>query len=86
MDDRELANRVVALPDRFADRLDERGLRFARSAAGAGEWGEAVDLIVAGLVKTAAPVTVAERDDLLHLVEAMQLKTTDPLDNLTVQG
>jgi hypothetical protein len=44
-----------------------------RSMAGAGEWQELVDLVVASLGLTRAPVTAAERDDLRLLLAAMNM-------------
>ena len=50
---------VNALPGRCASRLDPTGLGHAREAAHAGEWGEAVDNLIASLAKTEAGVTTA---------------------------
>jgi hypothetical protein len=44
-----------------------------RSMAGAGEWQELVDLVVASLGLSRAPVTAAERDELGSLLAAMDL-------------
>ena len=52
MNDNEIMNRVNALPERFADRLDPAGLDDVRGAARAGEWGEALEVLLGGLVKT----------------------------------
>jgi hypothetical protein len=41
--------------------------------AGAGEWQELVDLVVASLGLTRAPVTAVERDELQYLLTAMDL-------------
>lgn len=40
---------------------------------GAGEWQELVDLAVASLSLTRAPVTAAERDELRSLLAAMNM-------------
>ena len=85
MDDNEMMDRVNALPDRFASRLERATFNQVRSAARAGEWGEAVDNLIAGLAETRAVVTVAERDELRTLLDAMGLPT-DPTDGLNVQG
>ena len=61
------------------------GLRQVRSAARAGEWGEAVDNLIAGLAESRAVVTAAERDELRTLLDAMGL-ATDLTDGLNVQG
>lgn len=41
--------------------------------AGAGEWQELVDLLVASLGLTRAPVTADERDELRSLLAAMDM-------------
>jgi len=78
-------DRVNALPDRFAGRLEPATFSQVRSAARAGEWGEAVDNLIAGLAETRAVVTAAERDELRALLAAMGLPT-DLTDGLNVQG
>ena len=85
MDDNEMMDRVNALPDRFAGRLEPATFNQVRSAARAGEWGEAVDNLIAGLAETRAVVTAAERDELSSLLAAMGLPT-DLTDGLNVQG
>jgi hypothetical protein len=85
VDDNEMMDRVNALPDRFAGRLDPATFGQVRSAARAGEWGEAVDNLIAGLAETRAVVTAAERDELRALLAAMGLPT-DLTDGLNVQG
>jgi hypothetical protein len=54
------------------------------SAARAGEWGEAVDVLLAGLVKTQVRVSGAERDELLALLNAMGLPP-EPVSRLNVR-
>jgi hypothetical protein len=85
MNENDLADHVNALPGRFAGRLAEDGLMDVVDAAQAGEWGEAVDILLAGLVKTMTPVTAGERDELLELLNAMGMPT-DPIATLNVQG
>jgi hypothetical protein len=85
VNDDEMMDRVNALPDRFAGRLDPTDLDDVREAAYAGEWGEAVDNLIAGLAETRAVVTAAERDELRTLLAAMGLPT-DPTDGLNVQA
>ena len=85
MNDDEMMDRVNALPDRFAGRLDPTDLDDVREAAYAGEWGEAVDNLIAGLAEARAVVTPAERDELRTLLDAMGLPT-DLADGLNVQG
>lgn len=79
----DIAERVNALPDRFADRLDSTGLMDVRDAARAGEWGEAVDILLAGLVQSGTTVTLDEQRELRSLLEAMGMPT-EPVDRLTV--
>ena len=83
MNESDIARGVTALPDRFADRLDGDGLADVRDAARAGEWGEAVDILLAGLVQAGTTVTVSERNELRSLLEAMGMPT-DPVDALNV--
>ncbi|MGD0702956.1 MAG: hypothetical protein ABSA02_24115 [Trebonia sp.] len=71
MDEHELAGRAYALPSRFADRLDPADLATVREYAEAGEWGEEIDLLLACLSAARRPVTVAERAELVALLEAM---------------
>ena len=56
-----------------------------RSMADGGEWQELVDLLIASLTLTQAPITTDERDELRSLAEAMDLPT-GPLAGLNVQG
>jgi hypothetical protein len=71
MDEYELAQRAFALFGRFADRLDPAALADVRECAQAGEWGEEIDLLVACLRAARCPVTAAEREELVTLLEAM---------------
>jgi len=80
-----MMDRVNALPDRFAGRFEPATFNQVRSAARAGEWGEAVDNLIAGLAEVRAVVTPAERDELRTLLDAMGLPT-DLTDGLNVQG
>jgi hypothetical protein len=70
----EIMTRVNALPDRFAGRLTSEGLADVRDAARAGEWAEALDVLIAGLIKGNAMVSLAERDELAALLEATGLQ------------
>jgi hypothetical protein len=79
----DIAQRVTALPDRFADRLDGNGLADVRDAARVGEWGEAVDILLAGLVQAGTTVTVGEQGELRSLLEAMGM-STETVDALNV--
>jgi hypothetical protein len=53
--------------------------------ARAGEWRELVDLLVASLGATGAPVTAGERGELRSLLAAMDLAEA-PLAGLNVAG
>ncbi len=83
MNETEIAERAEALPERFADRLPEPNVDGLRDMAEGGEWGELVSELVAGLVKRQPAVTVAERDELAALLDAMG-EPTDGLDTLNV--
>lgn len=85
MSESEVIERVEALPELYASRVRPEDLDGMRSMAGAGEWQELMDLLIASLGLTRAPVTAAERDELLELLEAMGMPT-DPIGELNVQG
>ena len=73
MNESEVIERAEALPDLYAGRVRPEDLDGMRSMAGAGEWQELVDLVVASLGLTRAPVTAAERDELRSLLAAMNM-------------
>jgi hypothetical protein len=81
----EVIERTQALPDLFAGRVRPEDLDGMRSMARAGEWRELVDLLVASLGSTGAPVTAGERGELRSLLAAMDMPG-DPLAGLTVEG
>lgn len=85
MNEYEVIERAEALPELFARRVRPEDLDGLRSMAGAGEWQELVDLLVASLSVTGAPVTVAERDELRSLLAAMDMPD-DGLARLHVEG
>ena len=85
MDSYELAKRAYALPSRFADRLDPADLATVREYAEVGEWGEEIDLLLAALSATRQPVTSAEREELVALLEAMGLPP-EPAEQLSTDG
>lgn len=84
MDENEIAKRVAAIPGHFADRLEPRDLASVQEYARVGEWGEALDLLLACLRLDNQAITTAERDELRSLLEAMSMPT-DPVDRLNVQ-
>jgi hypothetical protein len=81
----EIIERAEALPDRYANRVRPQDLDGMRSMADGGEWLELVDVLIASLAMTQAPVTSGERDELRTLAEAMDLPT-DQLAGLIVRG
>jgi hypothetical protein len=80
----EVIEHTEMLPDRYANRVLQHDLDGMRSMADGGEWQELVDLLIASLTVTHAPVTTAERDELRSLLEAMDMPT-GPLAGLNVQ-
>ena len=85
MNEADVIQRVEALPDRYADRVRPQDLDGMRSMADGGEWQELVDLLIASLSLTRAPVTADERNELRSLAEAMDLPA-DQLAELHVLG
>ncbi len=85
MKESEVIEHTEALPDRYANRVRPEDLDGMRSMADGGEWQELVDLLIASLTVTQAPVTADERDELTSLAEAMDLPVRS-LTGLNVQG
>ena len=85
MNESELIEHAEALPDHYADRVRPEDLDGLRSMADGGEWQELIDLLIASLTLSQAPITADERDELRSLAEAMDLPT-GPLAGLNVQG
>jgi hypothetical protein len=85
MSERELADRMVLLPDMFADRLPEADLDDLRSMASGGEWGLLLDELVATLRVERAPVSILELDELRSLLTGWGMPTGQ-LDGLIVRG
>jgi hypothetical protein len=81
----EIVEKAEALPDRFADRVTESTLWSIKRMRGGGEYGELTIELAAALAAHHTPVTAAERDELLALLEAMELPT-DPIAELNVRG
>jgi hypothetical protein len=81
----EVIERAQALPERYADRVPPADLDGLRSMAGAGEWQELIDLLVASLDTSQAKVTLSERDELRSLLEAMGMPAS-PLATLNVEA
>lgn len=85
MNEADVIQRVEALPDRYADRVRPQDLDGMRSMADGGEWQELMDLLIASLNVTRAPVTADERNELRSLAQAMDLPA-DQLAELHVLG
>jgi hypothetical protein len=85
MTEDEIIDQAEALPEKFADRLTESALWSIKRMRGGGEYGELTIELAASLAAHHTPVTAAERDELLALLEAMQMPT-DPIAQLNVQG
>lgn len=83
MEDKELAQRAYALPDRFADRLSSKDLANIREYASVGEWSEEIEELLACLLHDARTITVAERKELQALLDAMD-EPPEILDQLPV--
>jgi hypothetical protein len=81
----EIIEKAEALPDRFANRVTESTLWSIKRMRGGGEYGELTIELAASLAAHDTPVTAAERDELLALLEAMDMPT-DPIAKLNVQG
>jgi hypothetical protein len=85
MDENEIARRASGLTRRFADRIPARTREIIELMEGGGEYGELTIELAASLAAHHVPVTAAERDELLGLLEAMGMPT-DPIAELNVQG
>ena len=85
MDRYEVARRASALPTGFADRVPPDTLESIQLMNEGGEYGELTIELAASLAANHAPVTPAERDELLALLQAMG-QPTDPIERLNVQG
>jgi hypothetical protein len=84
-DENEIARRASSLPRRFADRIPARTREIIELMEGGGEYGELTIELTALLAAHQVPVTAAERDELLGLLEAMGMPT-EPVGRLNVQG
>ena len=85
MTEDEIINQAETLPDRFANRVSETTLWSIKRMRGGGEYGELTIELAASLAAHHTPVTAAERDELLALLQAMG-QPTDPIERLNVQG
>ena len=85
MTEDEIIEKAEALPDRFADRVTESTLWSVKRMRGGGEYGELTVELASSLAAHHTPVTAAERDELLALLQAMGMPT-DPIAELNVQS
>lgn len=83
MNEAELLTLTARLPEMFADRVSESERGGLRSMAGGGEWGELLDLLLAILLQTRAPVTADERNQLRDVLAGWGLPTSQ-LDDLVI--
>lgn len=83
MDETEVARHASQLPAHFRARLNPDTYADINRSVRVGEWGEALEQLVAALRQTNVPITIQERDELNDLFTAVDL-FTDPLDALTV--
>ena len=81
----EVAQRASALPGKFAERIPPHTLESIQLMEEGGEYEELTIELAASLAADNTPVTAAERDELLALLEAMDMPT-DPIGQLNVQG
>lgn len=81
----EVAQRASALPARFAARVPSHTLESIQLMDEGGEYEELTIELAASLAAHNTPVTAAERDELLALLEAMDMPT-DPIEKLNVQA
>jgi hypothetical protein len=61
--------RLKALPEPFAERLGSSNNIYKAACAGA--WDKALELLLAGLAESSAPVSLAEREELTALLAAI---------------
>jgi len=85
VDSTEVARRASVLPVRFAGRVPPDTLDSIQLMDEGGEYGELTIELAASLAAHNTPVTAAERDELLALLEATDMPT-DPIGKLNVQG
>jgi hypothetical protein len=68
----EFTRHADGLINRLTPRIDYRQGAFVRRAAEAGEWYEAIDNLIATLIKDRIGVTPAENSELLCLLSFME--------------
>lgn len=70
---RELAEKMRALPGRYAERLSSGASARITVLAGAGQWEKAVEQLIASLCSRSQAITGTERGDLHTLAGALNL-------------
>jgi hypothetical protein len=83
--DNEFIHLVDDIIGRLGPRLDPEQALMIRGHSEAGDWDEAVDLLVATLVKRQNPITLAERADLVRILEDLN-EPTSRLDEVNVSS
>jgi hypothetical protein len=69
--DASILSRLKALPEPFAERLRGRASHNVYKAARDGEWDKALQMLLAGLTESNAPVSPAEHGGLATLLAAI---------------
>lgn len=69
--DASILTRLKALPEPFAERLDSKASHNVNEAADAGAWDKALELLLAGLAESGAPVSPVAREELTALLAAI---------------
>ena len=75
MNEAELAELTAELPEQFVGRVSDSTLEILRSYADAGEWGELLTLLTAGLKKTRAQLSRQELDQLRTVFTGWEMPT-----------
>jgi len=66
--DASILTRLKALPEPFAERLDSLASWNISKAARAGEWDNALEMLIAGLAASGAAISPAEHSELITLL------------------
>jgi hypothetical protein len=85
VDQYELARRANELPAQYKARLRAQSFEDVNLSIRVGEWGEALDNLIAALCKDNTPITPEEHDELHALLTAIHLPTTG-LDELEIRS
>ncbi len=77
MEYRELVAAIRELAARVSGRVTDRGLSTVRHLVDVAEIHEAMDVLVATLVRNNVPITAAERDTVASLMNGLDLSEDD---------